>query len=246
MVPELNICSTSKKRLLYFDVLWGWAILLMVIFHLFYDLDYFQYIDIDLSKDLFWVWFRYIIVVTFLLTVGMSLKLAHYDKINWQQFRKRIFVLLIASLLVSIGTYLQNSETWVYFGIIHFIFLASIIGLPFLNIPRIALVVSFAIFMGFIFKVLHMKWLFSLLATPLHLPQVLTVDLVSFFPWFGFVLLGIVVVNYGWHHKLFDIRFLNAKNRFNDILAFLGRHVLLIYLVHLPVLFGTFMLVGFL
>ena len=238
---DINTESSQKKRLVYIDVLRGWAILMMIVFHLFYDLNYFQYIDINFTQDLFWVWFRYVIVVLFLLTVGMSLKLAYYNNIDWVRFRKRIFVLFVASLLVSVGTYVQFTENWVYFGILHFIFIASIMGLPFLNYPHTALVFSIGIFLGFYFKVLHMKWLFSLLVTPLNLPQIWTIDLVSFIPWFSFVLLGIVVISYGWHHTLFDIRCLNAKNRFNNTLSFMGGHALFIYLVHIPVLFGIFM-----
>lgn len=234
---------SKQKRLVGIDIFRGIAILFMGVYHFFYDLTYFKYIEIDFTNDLFLVWFRYVIVAMFLLTVGMSLKLANYDKINWDGIKKRFFILGGAAFLVSISTYIQFSQTWVYFGILHFILVASFLALPFLNTPRVALTVAVVIMAGYLLKILHMKWLFAFLVEPLHLPLEYTEDVVRFFPWFSFVLLGIVIVNYRGHNILFDNHFFNRKKGINKILSFMGRHALVIYLLHLPLLFGLFILV---
>jgi len=236
----------KHNRFIGIDIFRGMAIVLMVIFHIFYDLKYFGYVEIDFVHDVFWEWFRYIIVAMFLLTVGMSLKLANDDKINWKGMRKRLFLLGGASLLVSVSTYIQFPQTWVYFGILHFVLVASFLALPFLYIPRIALAISIVIMIGYLLKVLHFKWLFSFLVTPLHLPLDYTEDLVHFFPWFSFVLFGMVFIHYGWHYSVFDTAFFNAKTKAHRLLTFMGRHALMIYLAHLPMLFGIFMLIDLL
>jgi uncharacterized membrane protein len=58
------------------------------------------------------------------------------------------------------------------------------------------------------------------------------VDLVSFFPWIGVVLLGVFVM----HKNLFKIRV--KPNIFLNQLVLLGQHSLIIYLIHQPILYG--------
>jgi uncharacterized membrane protein len=61
-----------------------------------------------------------------------------------------------------------------------------------------------------------------------------TVDLVSFFPWIGVVLIGVFVM----HKALFQIEI--KSNRALNKLVLLGQHSLLIYLIHQPILYGLF------
>ena len=120
------------KRIAGLDVFRGWAIVLMVMYHFVYDLKYFSYISTNLDKDIFWVYSRYVIVFMFLVSVGMGLKLTHRSGIKWDKVKKRTVILGAASILVSVSTYIQFPHTWVYFGVLHFILLASWLGLLFL------------------------------------------------------------------------------------------------------------------
>jgi len=74
----------------------------------------------------------------------------------------------------------------------------------------------------------------------LHLPRY-TEDLARFFPWFGAVLVGMALYDLGWYRPIFSWSFFAADTRVNRVLAWMGRHALVIYLVHLPVLFGLVM-----
>jgi len=233
----------QTQRINALDIFRGWAILLMIAYHFGYDLKYFGYISADLDHDTFWVYSRYVIVSMFLLSMGMSLKLAHTPHIKWAKMRKRTLILGGASLLVSLATYLQFPHTWVYFGILHFALVASWAGLLFLPYPRLTLATAIIIFTGSFFGVLHTNGLFSLLQTPLHLPPGYTQDLVRFFPWFGAVLMGMVIVMYHLHIKLFSHAFFHPNPLPNRTVAFLGRHTLIIYLIHQAVLFGIFTLI---
>jgi len=229
-------------RIYGLDVFRGWAILLMIIFHFFYDLNYFHYIHINLLHDTFWRYFRFLIVSIFLLSVGMSLALTHSPKICWRKMWKRTFTLGMASFLVTLATYFVFPHAWVYFGVLHFILLASWVGLLFLYYPIFSIFLGIVILIAYNLGLLYLHGLFNILQHPLHLPPHFTVDLVSFFPWFAFVLFGITIVKLHWHYKIFTHSFFSQIYRFNQLLALMGKHTLFIYLAHLPILFGLFML----
>jgi len=232
----------TKTRLTGLDAFRGWAVLLMMFFHFTYDLSYFKYIDINMRTNTFWVYERYVVVSIFLLSMGVSLALVHSAKIKWEKMYKRTLILGLASILISLATYIEFPYSWVYFGIIHFILLASWIGLSFLPYPKMALVTAVVILIGSAKGWLNEHWLFNLLQKPLHLPPTYTEDLLHPFPWLAAVLIGIAITRFGWSHTIFKHPFLTSKNRFNKLLSFFGRHALLVYLIHLPLLFGICML----
>jgi len=227
----------SAKRLYGLDVFRGWAIILMIVFHFFYNMQYFEVLDIDLKEDMFWVLFRVLIVSIFLFSVGISLQLVHETTIKWVDVKKRLLTLGGASLLVSVATYVQFGNSYIYFGVLHFIFVATFVGLIFLYRPYIAIAVSIMIFIGSATKGLDLHWLYLLLQPLLDLPTY-TVDLMRFFPWFGVVLLGISFVSLGHHKQIFESKIFYQGFLHNRFLSFLGRHSLVIYLIHQPILFG--------
>ena len=227
----------AKQRLHYLDVTRGIAIILMVIYHFSFDLDNFNYINIDMDNDIAWRGFRAFIVTLFLTTMGISLALTHHKGICWACLKKRTLFLGGAAVLVSLGSYLQFPQTWIYFGILHFILLASWLGLFFIGKPWLALITALVILIGSSLGWLHTHALFNVLQAPLHLPTHYTEDLVNIFPWFAPVLIGIFIVGKGWH-----VYPQLTPNILSNKVALLGRHSLLIYLIHQPILFGAIML----
>jgi len=233
----------KNNRLIELDIFKGYAIVLMVLFHLFYDLNYFKYISINQNQDVFWRILRYIIVTMFLFSAGISLAMAHKDKIQWYKVKKRLFVLGGASILITLITYVIFPQSWVYFGILHFILVASLVGLFFLPYPLFSLIVALTILIGTQIGWLDMQWLFSLLQKPLYLPHH-TEDLVPFVPWFAVVLIGIALTRYGYHEKMLRNRLFIPTFVHNKILAVFGRNALMIYLLHQPVFFGLLFLLS--
>ena len=231
----------NKTRLDSLDIFRGWAILFMIIYHFGYDLNLFGYISVNPNNNIWWIIPRYIIIFIFLLSMGMSLKLAHKDSINWKKVAKRTAILSVVSIIITISTYISFPSSWVYFGIIHFILISSLIGLIFVAYPRLSIFAIAFISIGSTLGWLKLHYIYVFLKAPLHLPRY-TQDFVPFFPWFGVVLLGIVIVSYGWHEKLFTNRLLDISRYGRGVLAFMGRNALVIYLVHLPIIFGVFML----
>jgi uncharacterized membrane protein len=235
------MASEAKGRLVGLDVFRGWAIAMMIVFHFAYDLAWFRFTDADLSHDLFWIYFRYVIVSIFMVSVGISLSLVHTPRIRWDRVKHRAVMLGAASATVTIATYIQ-SPYWVYFGILHLIWVVSLVGLIFVGRAGWALVTALVIFYatsnGWLLDVQHA--FFKAVHPILHLPRG-TEDLARFFPWFGAVLMGIAAHGWGWHRIAFAWPLLAAPNALNRALAFMGRHALAIYLIHLPVLYGLVM-----
>jgi uncharacterized membrane protein len=237
------MASPANPRLSGLDVFRGWAIVLMIVFHFTYDLALFRFIDVNLAQDTFWVGFRYVIVSIFMVSVGVSLGLVHAENIRWNRVGHRALILGAAAAIVTIATRIQAPQMWVYFGILHLVWVASLVGVLFLGRPWLALIVALVIFVGShdhgpLWQFQHLLYLW--LRHPLHLPH-MTEDLARFFPWFGAVLIGSAAHDLDWYRYFFSMPVLAAANRFNRTLAFLGRHALVIYLVHLPVLFGMVM-----
>ncbi len=228
------------KRIIGLDIFRGWAIVLMIVFHLAYDLAWFGFVNIDITRDPFWVYFRYVIVTIFMVSVGVSLALVHSPHIRWKRVIRRILILGLAAATVTIATRIQSPHAWVYFGILHLVWVASLAGLLFVHRPWLAMGTAVLIFVGsydqgVLWQAQHQ--LYSWARFLLHLPRV-TEDLARFFPWFGAVLVGIAAYDLGWGRRFFSLPIFSSHNRFNQMLAFLGRHALIIYLIHLPLLYG--------
>lgn len=179
----------------------------------------------------------------FVFLAGVSLYLANLNGINFTKLKKRVLILASASLLVTVGSYTQFPSSWIYFGILHFFLFSSIFGLFFIKIPKLAFIIGVGIILGNIFGLLHMHWLFAILHTPLHLPIKYTEDLANIIPWFGVFLLGVSFASTRAIEKVFNNKFFNSQNRINRSFSFLGRHSLIIYLIHQPLFFGTFFLI---
>ena len=231
----------KKNRLIGIDIFRGWAIILMLIFHFSYDLEYFKLIDFEIKASPYWKAFRYLILGMFILTAGMSLKLAHREKVNWSKLRTKLLLLTLFSIFISLASYIIFPFTWIYFGVLHFILVASIMALPFLNYPRIALLTAFILLLSHLFQLFHLHWLFNLFSPILNLPE-RSQDVVRFIPWFSIMLMGTAMVGLNWHEKLFNHHCFNKKSRLNYFIFLLGSHALFIYILHQPLFFGFFIL----
>lgn len=225
------------RRVFEADFLRGTAIVLMVIFHFCFDLNHFGYADFDIYRGEFWKIFRIVIVSTFLVVMGASLVYAYSGGINLQKVKKRVLIMGGSAALITFATIFIFPKSWIYFGIIHFVLVASVAGLLFVKRPQIALLTGIAIVTAYQFGYLPTSWLYDFLQPVLSLP-VYTEDIVRFFPWFGVVLIGIFL----GHKNFFGLKI--PEIAASEKIALLGRHSLLIYLVHQPVLFGAMMVIN--
>jgi len=227
----------ATGRLVVIDALRGVAILLMVVYHFCFDLSYFGLAEFNFYQDPFWLHARTFILSMFLLLVGVSLVLASGRKLDTRRYLKRLGLLVASAVLITVSTWWMFGERFIFFGVLHFIALASVLGLLFVRARWVNLVVGIAIIL------FAYRYQFSWFDTPgwrwvglmTHKPQ--TEDYVPLLPWFGVVLLGLY--SGPFLATLAQRQQRAGKSGFIRLLAFGGRHSLIIYLLHQPVLMGV-------
>ncbi|WP_119396423.1 heparan-alpha-glucosaminide N-acetyltransferase [Salinibius halmophilus] len=225
--------TTTRQRRQDLDALRGIAIVLMAIFHFCFNLSVYQYFTMDLANQWPWRWFRYVIVFMFIGLVGVGLGMTHKRGINVVKFSDWMARLLGGALVITVSTAFMFPGAWVYFGILHVIALSGLLALPFANKPRLAFVVALIIFAATAIwtDLMRMSWFYQWIAPILELPRS-TQDIAYLFPWLGVMLLGITFA-----HNLPKREMLPSWAA-PAWLRFLGRHSLVVYLVHQIPLFG--------
>lgn len=227
--------KSMNSRLLWVDALRGFAIVLMIIFHFCYDLRYFGWVDWNIPNGSSWWPFRYVIISLFTFTVGLSLSLAHQRQFRKKTFIKRLAQVVLGAVCVTVMSLFLFPKAWIYFGMLHFIAVASLIAVMFSKIPKVALGLGCIVLVGFWLSLLKSDWPFELFD---QLLPAYTEDFVPLFPWLGVMLIGL-----GFGGLLPVRKYDIPKNRITQSLAFMGGHGLIIYLIHQPLLFGGFILV---
>ncbi len=231
---------TSVPRLRLVDALRGVAVTQMIVYHFVYDIAYFGWIDLAMTRDQPWVAWRTAIVTQFLLLVGVSLVLRTSFKPSAADFWKRWAQIAAAALLVSLGSWLVFGQRFIYFGILHFVAVALLIARP------LVILKVWNIVLGAACIVIGLAYTHEFFNTP---PATIvgfmtfkprTEDYVPLFPWIGVVLLGAGLAAV-WQRAQWRIpqALMPLNERAPRWLLFLGTWALTIYLVHQPMLLGA-------
>jgi uncharacterized membrane protein len=237
---SLRHVQVKHPRFSAIDALRGFAVALMVAYHFCFDLNYYGWIQVNLNDDPFWLKSRTIIVSLFLCVVGISLVLANRNAIDWRAWLRRLGILAGCAALVSTSSYTLFPQSWIFFGVLHFVVVASVLGLVFLRWPRLDLamgiilvVVGSTVELPF-FNQPSLQWLGLMTYKPF------TEDYVPLLPWFGVVLIGLFLGRLALREKrLAPVMAWKPKGAPGRSLAFAGRHSLLIYMLHQPLLMGV-------
>jgi uncharacterized membrane protein len=226
-------------RLVAIDLARTLALVGMAVFHFTFDLEMFGLVPPGTTTSGGWAVFARIIAGSFLFLAGVSLVLAHGNGIRWRAFGWRMAKVAAAAGLVTAGTYAAFPHAFVFFGILHSIALASLMGLALLRVPGLLLL----ILAGAVIwvdravgvEVLNPRWWAWI---GLGSAQPPSVDLVPVFPWFAAFLGGMAVAKLAGAAGLWARLALWSPGGLLRRMAWPGRHSLVIYLVHQPVLIG--------
>ena len=248
--------KTSSQRFWEVDALRGIAIVMMVVYHLLWDLWVFGDAPNIVLYAGFWKYFQRTCASLFLILVGISLTISYnrarstkgsvglYKKLLLRGAFVFSLGMVITLVLYAIRTH-TGFDVHVEFGILHLIGFSIAASYPFLRL-RWANLFLWAIFFtaGSFVQEIHVdtQWLVWLGLTPnFYAP----VDFFPVIPYFGVVLLGIFLGNTLYPDGL--RAFLLPD--WSDILPvrglnFLGRHSLLIYLLNQPILLAILAILG--
>lgn len=237
--------SPAVPRITVIDTLRGVALLAMASYHFTWDLEFFGYLEPGTATHGWWKIYARAIASSFLFLAGVSLVLAHYPAIRWRSFWKRFAMVAGAALAISIATFIAVPGAWIFFGILHCIAVASLVGLAFIRLPAlvsgasaaliaILMIVDTHVAPGSLsfaaFDPRYLSWT-GLFETP---PR--SNDFVPLFPWLAALLAGVAVARLAIRRSwLVPLSRVQVRP---NLLSKAGRHSLVIYLVHQPVLIG--------
>ena len=225
---------SPAARIIEIDCFRGIAILLMVIFHTVFDLAYFYNWPIDYSQG-FWYYQGKSAAILFMLVSGISSTLSHSSL-------RRGLTVFAAGMLITAVTYYYNPAMYIQFGILHLLGFSMIMAPWTTKLPVWLLTItgiSF-LFAGNLVADLTAAspWLLPLGFKPTDFASL---DYYPLLPWLGIIFFGIAIgkLLYGGKQALWPSA---TSGIFGRSLSYLGRHSLLIYLIHQPILLALLFL----
>ncbi len=203
----MNLRKT-KDRFWEIDFIRGFAIILMIIFHILYDLNYFKITNYPLYSGII-LYLARLTAAIFVILVGVSLSIS-YSKVKniltkkmiILKYLKRGFITIILGIIISIISWFYIPRGFVIFGILHFIGTSIILSLIFIRYKLFNVIFGiFIIIIGLYLRTLSFDFNFLI---PLGLipNNFWTIDYFPLLPWFGIILLGISIGNILYPNKI--------------------------------------------
>lgn len=237
----------KKQRFWQFDLLRGLAVIGMIVFHAFYMLDFYNVLSQQMRSG-WWLVLSLFVQLVFLSFVGMFLSFSALKTEDTKAFYKkqlfRILMLVGLALLISGVTFLVVPGAFVRFGILHCIALCIALLMFVAKKPTVLLAVAF-LGIGLFFLRSHfltdgiIGYIMGLNAE-----KPFSIDYFPLIPWISVVALGGVCGHIFFQLQQNKIHLNTDEPPILRGVHFLGRHSLLIYLLHIPLLWGGFQLLG--
>jgi uncharacterized membrane protein len=231
------LAERSSRRIWTVDAIRGLAILGVVIFHLVWDLEFVGFIE-GIARHPAWLAFGRTLAGTFMALVGVSLVLAHPHEVRWRPALRRLCLIALAAAAITAMTRLTFPDAFVYFGILHAIAAATLVGILFLEaraivgfLAGVAIVALPFAYDSHVFDTRWLAWIgFAAKPPPSN-------DFVPIFPWVGLTLLAVAATRCTMALGVIQwIADHEGRGHIMKTLGWMGRHSLAIYLIHQPIL----------
>ena len=241
----MTLKNTSPIYYPEIDIIRGITVAAMVLFHTCFQLT-FIFRSHVISNLWFWQGFPILISGSFLMLVGLSLyvgeKRGKYSAI--QPLLKRSgFIFGLGMILTGI-TLIGQQGLYVYFGILHCIGLSTLISYYTLPWPTYVNLLAGILIIGLgipqqllLFPPCDNVWTFFV--WPSRSPLFHHLDYYPLIPALGFVFIGIFLgkVLYTHGQRTFNIPIPKHVLTYTASIRWLGRHSLLVYCIHTPIIF---------
>ena len=233
--------TIKNSRFELIDCIRGGAIVAMMAYHFAFDLNMQGYILQDLNHNFSWQLARSLILGTFLFIAGFSMALAAH-----QTLKKRVARLLIiaaCAVLVSVTSYFMFADSWIFFGVLHFMVVASLICWLLMPYKKLILVLSVLLtivgifYQSTMFNQTFLQWVGMMTHKPI------TEDYVPILPWIGVMMFGIIVGQWALT-RINSWPLTCTPHASLSALQWLGRHSLAVYMLHQPLLLGALSIFG--
>lgn len=218
--------EVSGQRHGEIDVLRALAIVLMVLFHLVYDLKEFAGFSIDYQSPV-WFFIGKASALLFIFTSGLSIGFSRSPV-------RRGLKVVFYGMGITVVTYLFMKEEYVRFGILHFLGVTMILSPLLVRLSSWTLwgLAGSSVVLGFWFKE-------QVLKTSLLLPIGLiydgfgSIDYYPLFPYLAVTILGILAYQHFYAQRTEPLLVLRKNS---VLIGWLSRNSLGIYLCHQPIL----------
>jgi uncharacterized membrane protein len=232
---------STYKRFWEIDVARTIAVLIMIAFDVLYVLSYLgiQNTGVPGPYHGFWWWMARVNASVFIFLAGVSLTISQARSAKkMSSFMLRGLRIFGWGMLITLLTWLIAPNEFIIFGILHFFGIAFILAPFFLRFRYINLMLGLALMALGIYLLeqgifIDIPWLLWLLPYSFG-----TLDYWSLVPWFGLFLVGMFggKILYPQGNRRFNLP--EFSNPVTSVLTLPGRHPLVLYIAHWPILIG--------
>ena len=136
--------QSEKKRFIEIDVAKGVAVMFMMFFHYFYLGKHMNVVNANTDSGLLYLCAK-LAHTTFIIASGMNLAISTSGKSSDEYIPKKVkrgLYLLAVGLIISYLTKMEFGDSYVKFGIMHFMGIATILSAFVMKVPILTYVVS--------------------------------------------------------------------------------------------------------